>query len=401
MKYDHIKGFIVLIFCSLWVASCLGGGGSGGSLTAGGGIGGTGVVSQGSITEFGSIVVNGTEFDTANALVVIDGEEIGIGDDIVLANLNIGRVVTVEGTADEGDSSNVADRVTYNKSVEGPVENVGDIENGSREIRVLGQTVMVNTVTAFKGTSFDTIAENDMVEISGFFDDAFVIWATFFEKTGDYTPGTLVEMTGYVSHLDESLRSFEINGLAVDYSTADTSGLDQGTPTEGLWVEVEGILDDTGTEIVATEIELGDALDVDDADEIEVTGFIVDVVDASEFVVGNQTVRIDEDADFVDGDPEDVQAGAKIEAEGSLIDGILLASEIEFWEPDQIEVEGLVTDVASDSEFTIDDQVVQTNEETRFEDGEPEDIRIGINLEIKGRLSDGILLADKVSFEQE
>jgi hypothetical protein len=43
------------------MVSCLDGGSSG-TMTAGGGIGGTGVVSQGSITAFGSIVVNGTEY---------------------------------------------------------------------------------------------------------------------------------------------------------------------------------------------------------------------------------------------------------------------------------------------------------------------------------------------------
>ena len=58
---------------------------------------------------------------------------------------------------------------------------------------------------------------------------------------------------------------------------------------------------------------------------------------------------------------------------GSLVDGILIADEIEFWEPDQIEVEGFVTVIASDSEFTVGNQMVQTDAETVFE---PEDLNI-------------------------
>jgi hypothetical protein len=54
-------------------------------------------------------------------------------------------------------------------------------------------------------------------------------------------------------------------------------------------------------------------------------------------------------------------------------------------------------------EFTVGDQVVQTDAETVYEDGAPEDIALGVNLEIKGVPVDiirSILIADKVSFEE-
>lgn len=398
MKTDHIKSAFIIICSTLLMVSCIDGGSSG-TLTAGGGIGGTGVVSQGAISEFDSIWVNGTEFDTRTAVLVVDGEEIGIGDMAVLSYLDIGKVVTVIGTQGEDDSSATADRVTYNKNIEGPVESVRETASGVKEIQVLGQTVYINAVTTFKETSFDAVAENDMLEVSGFMDDTGAIWATFVEKTGDFSTGVIVEMTGYVTVLDEAFKTFEINGQAVDYSVADTSSLPEGAPVEGQWVEAAGTLDDTGSEMLASRIEPGDELDVDDADGIEVTGFVTEKVSASEFVVGNQTVRAEEDAVFVDGGPEDVQSGAKLEAEGRLVGGILFAHEIEFWEPDQIELEGYVTDVISDNEFTIGDQVVQTSDDTVYEDGESEDIEIGVKIEIKGCLVGGTMLADKVSFE--
>ena len=93
-----------------------------------------------------------------------------------------------------------------------------------------------------------------------------------------------------------------------------------------------------------------------------------------------------------------------LEAEGSLEGGILFAQEVEFWEPDQIEVEGLVTDFVSASEFTVGDQVVQTDAETVYKGGTPEDIALGVKLEVKGVPVDiirSILVADKVSFEED
>jgi hypothetical protein len=48
--------------------------------------------------------------------------------------------------------------------------------------------------------------------------------------------------------------------------------------------------------------------------------------------------------------------------------------------------------------------VVQTDAGTVYEGGEPEDIVLGVNLEIKGVPKDidrNILVADKVSFEDE
>jgi hypothetical protein len=286
--------------------------------------------------------------------------------------------------------------------VEGPVQSITVVNDIRKEIVVLGQTVNLNPVTTFKGTTFDDIAVNDVVEVSGYSDDAGDIWATFLKKTD----GVIFEVTGFVENLDTFQETFEINDLTVDYSQADTRKLPGGIPAVGLLVEVEGETFDPITgEMLADVIELGDELDPEDADEIEVTGFVTDVVSAFEFTVGNQVVRTDANTVFVDGTAGDIVLGQKLEAEGSLENGILFADEVEFWDPDQIEVEGLVTeDTLAPDEFTVGDQVVQTDAETVYEGGEPEDIVLGVNLEIKGVPVDiirSILIADKVSFEDE
>ena len=223
-------------------------------------------------------------------------------------------------------------------------------------------------------------------------------------ETVGVVPGLEVEVTGYAVNLEPVLQSFEINGLTVNYSSADTSGLPGGMPAEGLFVEVQGTLDAIGDEMVASKIQPGDELDAVDAAEIEVTGFVTDFFSSSEFTVGNQPVQTGEDTLFVDGTQADVALGVKLEAEGTLVDGVLLAIEIEFWGPDQIEVEGFVTNIDSPSEFTIGSQRVQTDSNTVFEDGTPEDIVLGVKLEVKGVPADAnqsVLFADKVSFEAQ
>ena len=401
MKIYHPKGILVTLFFGLMLVACKG---SGSGMMAGGGIGGTGIISVGSISAFGSIVVNGTEFDTSNAALVIDGEEIGIGDHTILNNLDIGRVVTVEGTGEVVGNSFEAVSVSYGDDVEGPVESIRDINPITKEIVVLGQTVILNVVTKFKETTFEAIDLGDVVAVSGMSDDLGIIWANFVEKTGDFAQGVSVEVKGIVENLDSIAQTFKINDITVDYSLADTGRLPSGVLNDGLFIEVEGSLDVIGGAILATDLALANDLSDGNSAEIEVMGFVTDLESISKFTVGNQPVQVDADTLFVDGEPEDVGLGAKLEAEGSLVDGIIFAWEIEFWDPEQIEVEGLVNEIVTVTEFTVGDQLVRTDAETVFEGGTPDDIRIGINLEIKGKPVDSVLsvlIADKVSFEEE
>jgi hypothetical protein len=405
MKSYQLKGFISALLSVFLLISC---GSGGGGMTAGGGIGGSGVISSGAISAFGSVFVNGTEFDTSNAAIIVNGEEVGVGDEFVQENLNIGQVVTVEGTGTLDDISAVAVRVIYNDNVRGPVESI-DIDATdptTKKIVVLGQTVIVNIITKFKETNFGDLVEDDVVAVSGYIDDNGFIRATFLEKTGDITSILEFEVTGFVENLDPDLKTFMINGLKINYSSI-ANDLPQGIPADDLFVEVEGRLA-AGGEMLAMTIELADELGGEDGDEFEIMGFVTDIVSDFEFMVGNQMVQFDTTTLFVDGTPEDILLGAKLEAEGSLENGILIADEIEFWQPDQIEVEGIVDRVFiidDFPEFTFegrDDQVMQTNEETEFEDINKEEIEAGINLEVKGVPQDieqSVIKADKVSFE--
>jgi hypothetical protein len=398
MKTLIPKGLVLVLSLCLLLTSCSGGGGS---MTAGGGIDGTGIMSAGVVSAFGSIVVNGLKYDTSNATIIINEVEVGVGDDAVRENLDIGRVVTVEGRISRDGITATAKRIVYSDNVIGPVESVSVIDATTGEVVVLGQTVIVNVITTFKNTTFDTLAPGDLVEVSGYIDDNRAVRATFLEKKDASV--LEYEVTGFVDNLDDNLKTFMINSLKVDFaSIADT--LPAGIPADGLYIEVTGTIDAGSGEMRAAKIQLGDELDVEEGDQFEITGFVTHLVSAFEFTVGNQMVRIDANTLFVDGTPDDLALGAKLEVEGSLVDGIFLADEVEFWKPDQIEVEGLVSNIASANEFTVGIQVVQTVAGTTVFEPDDLEIQLGIRLEVKGVPQDidhSVLAADKVSLESD
>ena len=391
MKTHSFIKLLIGLYSVLLLISCS---------NSGGGIGGTGIISSGTVSAHGSIFVNGLEFDTSDAVIIVNGENVGTGDQTVLEYLDVGKVVLVEGTGDMDDNIVVADRVTYTDNVAGPVESIADINATTKEIVVLGQSVVLNVLTQFKDTTFDNTAQDDLVAVSGLVDDTGAIRATFLGKTGVFVPGNIVGVTGFVINLGPV--TFQINSLTVDYSGIDPDDLPAGF-SDGSWVEVEGTLDAAGGEMTAESIEPGDEIDEVDSDQIEVFGFVTDVDSATEFTIGNQIVQVDGSTEYVDGDVTNISTGVKLEAEGYLEGGVLYADEVEFWGPDQVELEGLVTDIASDSEFTVGAQVVQTDAETVFE---PEDLEIeeGMMIEVKGVPVDiaySVIVADKVSLEEE
>jgi Domain of unknown function (DUF5666) len=395
MKAPHPTGIILALLFTLLLSSC---GGSGPIADNSGGIGGSGITSQGEITGFGSILVNGTVFDTRNALIIVQREEKGVGDEAVLQNLNIGKVVTVEGSVSDNKTASVANRVIYNLDVMGPVEEINAQGAAFKEIKVLGQRIKMDGRTKLEGTEFDSLALNDVIEVSGFIDDTGTIQATFIEKAGEFLPGLRVTITGIVRDLDTDLKTFNINDLTVDYSGAELGELPGGAPVNGLAVDAVGVLDDAGGRMIAAEIEPREALSGADADEVELEGFVTTFTSVFEFSVGNQAVETDAETMFVGGRPEDVQPGVRLEVEGVLEGSILVAGEVEFWNPNRIEIEGLVTDFISAFEFSVGDQRVRADEDTVYENGEPEDIAPGGQIDVEGVVVEGIMYADKISF---
>jgi hypothetical protein len=341
----------VLLIPSLFLTACALGGGGG--FADNGGISGTGI-SQGAIRSFGSVFVNGVRWDLSSASIGIDGE---IASE---ADLRVGMVVRIEGDFEAGNLSGTAIEIDFDNLVEGPVEGapVETIPGVEKTFSILGQTVKVNaSTTAFDdGASFESLAEDDVLEVSGFEDETGGVIATRVALRGVFPSDDEVERVGVVANLMATSSSegiFDLGTLTVRYTAGtDFSDVTPATLMNGDQIEVEGMLRVSGTEIDATEIELiQDDLDGRDLERIEVEGVAVACPESTEFCVGG--IAIDTSVASFDPIGFVPMIGDEIEAEGPLVNGVLVASEIESEDDDEDEnnvtIEAAVTSIDAEA----------------------------------------------------
>ncbi len=347
----------VALASSILLASGCGGGSSGGDDE----VVGDNVVSRGIVTGFGSVYVNGVRFGTDDSSFSID-DHAGDEDD-----LRIGMVVTVHGSSDDDGQSWTADSITYDNELKGPISEIvvdpGDPT--SKTLTILGQTVLIDSNTTIDddgGLTFDTIAVDDVVEVSGY-QTGSGLRATHIELQDNDDE---IEIKGVIANLDAD--SFEINGFDVSYDGA-TELDDIDTLSDGLYVEVEGQLNGAGTTLIAEKIEAEDEGIDDDADEAEIEGVIYDYDDTEgSFMIQGQMV----DAGSAEFYPASLELadGITVKVEGHMAGGILVAEEIE-QKGKKIEITAPLSAVGASTitfSFNGGDIVVQINHETELED---------------------------------
>ncbi|KHD05986.1 hypothetical protein PN36_23515 [Candidatus Thiomargarita nelsonii] len=201
------------------------GGGSDANV-AGGGIGGTGM-SSGPISAFGSIFVNGIEFDTDDTIIIVNGQE------TTESELKIGMVVQVEGTIVPDSNTGNASRISFNENVKGPIQ---EIDNNT--LIILGQTVTVDRLTVFDGIiELTELKVGDVVNVSGLVDADGTIHATLIVRESSTAE---FEVVGQVEQLDLAKQTFVIGSLTIDYSQVLILEVTGSVLNNGLMVEVQG-----------------------------------------------------------------------------------------------------------------------------------------------------------------
>ena len=360
-----------------------------------GGIGGTGI-SVGTITGFGSVFVNGVEFNTDGALITVDGEVVSESD------LGIGMVVTVEGTFDKNGLTGKADRITYEEVIEGPVDEI-DLEEET--LVVLGRIIQVMDQTVFEGVRLETLMVGDVVEVSALPISGDEIEATRIElKLGPEIKG--FEITGVVEDLNEASLTFTIDGVVIDYSNADLDDLPNGTLENGMRVEVESIVGLEDEVLIASAIEPQESI-LKDAKGllVEMEGVVTAFTSIGDFEVNGIPVNAEGEVFYQFGLATDISLGVKLEVEGRLDDnGVLFAAEIEFRVENAVEIEANVEDVDAENKrlvllgipvtVTSHTQILDARIGATTDSGYGfQDIQVGHKLEVSGILVDGEFIA--------
>ena len=255
---------IALAAASLWLVGCGGGGGGSPATVAGpAGSNQTPGVAVGRIDAFGSVFVNGVEFDTNKASFTVRGAS--------AANegaLSVGMVVRVKGSHDD-NGHGTATEVRFDAEIEGPVSDVAvDAADATiKHFKIFGQSVLANATTVFKADgggayAVADLANGDHVEVSGDFDGTTLI-ASFIEKKA--AADTTFEVKGTVSGLSGTAFVLTLKcGCTLNVTLAAGVSLPAGL-VDGSLAELHGTIPDATkpTDFLASRVEIEDDDDFD------------------------------------------------------------------------------------------------------------------------------------------
>jgi len=314
----HIITFALMLVVGL-LGAC-GGGGGGASSSAG-----TNVTSVGRIDGFGSVYVNGVEYDTTHASLRVDDE--AAYDDSSLA---VGMKVRVEGHVNADGVTGRADSIYYDDDLEGPIDSGSVVETGTiKTFTVLGTGVSVDadTTVFHDGATFAGLVEGVEIEVSGFFDGSLLI-ASRVELQNDSNRD--YEIKGTLTQFDGLTVTVELrNGAqAGPYAVSSSARIDLPADPIGLFVEIK--LVDVGGTLEAVRIDSDDDHLIHEHDHhVSLRGIIS----------GNET-----DGFSINGVPFEVSpttryepstlagnlaAGMMVKVKGDMSNGVLIASKIE------------------------------------------------------------------------
>lgn len=312
---DMASFAVALVFAGLaaLLASVLSGCG-GGVGTEGTGSYASGSYGSGTITGFGSVIVNGVHFDETAAVVKDDD-----GTSLAATDLALGMVVQINGgpiTTAGSVSSAVASSIQASRALVGPVSAV-DVANS--RMTVLGQTVVISSSTVFDTRIAGGLAlalQGQVVAVYGYFDSA---TQSYSATRVALASGAAYRVSGPVSSIDNVAHTCKIAGQTYAFDPATTIG--SATTGSVLRVNVQGAPDTSGRWVINGG--RGDDKPPNDQSGAAIEGVIA-AVSGTRLVVAGATVETS--TAVVQGS---LVVGARVQASGQLVAGVLVASQVQ------------------------------------------------------------------------
>jgi hypothetical protein len=324
-------GMLLLTLASFTFSTC---GGSGTDL-AGGGSSGTGV-STGSITGFGSVVMNGAHYLTDSNVApgfVTMKTFMGMDNSSMMDRdlFHVGMVVTIH----HGPNDNNAQQIEYQNNLQGRI--AAKNSGAENTVTILGHTVVVGDAAVFASLNL-----NEIAEVSGFVDSAGRIRASYIALVpcsmmmGMCTASEF-EVKGFVSGLSTS--GFRLGPLpggtgttvAVSFAPAVGAGL-----ADGMYVQV--VTNDpqpVSGGITATKInKLTPRTVFPEKAMADLEGLVTAPPSGSgnvlSFAVEGKRVQTDGNTTFAGGTPANIQPDVRLQVQGTENSGVLSAGKIIF-----------------------------------------------------------------------
>jgi len=377
----------------LLAAAC---GGGGGDTAATSGAASKAVVTYGTITGFGSVIIDGVRYDTSQARFKVDNTGGRTQND-----LNVGQRVTVLGRKDDR-GNHFAEDVEYDAELNGLISAI-DVQAGT--LQALGQTIRTDAATVFFGVAeLSALTVGDFIEVSGSRAADNNIVASYIEREA---PESEVELHGLITALDSAARTFSIGQQSVNYAGASISPAGF-VLANGSYVEVEGQV--SNGVLVARKVESED--DFDDASngtEAEIEGLIREVAaDRSSIRIDSTLARLSGSTVYSGGTVNDLVTGIEVEVEGVIAaDGVIDARKVQLRndrDDEDGELEGAISAIdSSNRTITVLGTIVRITDSTVFRDDRDENrnftfasLVVGDYVELGLAEVDGVLVATKV-----
>lgn len=370
MRYSTVTNWLCVLGFTGVLTACGGGGSSSSPAPGPLAVAPTPQIAKGVITGFGSVYVNGVEWETDDCDLSIDDE---VGDE---SQLNVGDIVEIEGSVDANGTANCL-TLDYDSEVEGLITEIG-----ADYLLVYGLRIDINDDTVFDEDlptqSLTDLNVGDYVEVSAFSSaDGYI--ATRIDLEIDDGE---IELYGKVLNLDTTTSTFMIYELVVDFSGASFDDFEGKNLEEGDYVEVEGESFGPDGELIAISVEYKDNNpydDGDEGDEFELEGYL-SVAEDGTLTVNDVVIILAERVQFERGSSDDLVDGARIEVEGMLdANGALLVDEVKFKFESEIELKAALDDApiqdADTGEWTISilGLTLTVIDTTQFEDSSATD----------------------------
>jgi hypothetical protein len=323
-------------------------------------------VMVGPITGFGSIHLNGRELDTSSATILMDDRPARMEE------LRVGMMVSVRARLRVANQAMEAQQIRFVDDAEGPVT---ALNRETNSFVVLGRTVLFDELTVFDDVTPDTLAEGNIVQVSGQLRSENRIQATHIERKAlTYQVGMRMEVKGEVSDLDIGAQRFQLGSQACDYSNAAME-LGGEQLANGMYVEAESTQLMQAGDMLLDRVRLRDRdRDRDhvcDADcDFEVEGYITSFTSAAEFEVDGTPVTTTDSTVYVNGTVDSLALDVKVGVDGTLsAEDVLVADRIVFRQSGVFEIEADIESIDTPNHLvTLLGIPVAVNEFTMFRD---------------------------------
>ena len=313
------------------------------------GTGGTGYTSVGTITGFGSVKVNGVFFNDTTASVTIDGQSQNA------AALGLGMLVTVQGQLGTVAATGTASSFVSWSQAQGPVSQLA-----GNSFQVAGMNVTANSGTVYLGVASSAGLLSGMnVRVWALPTNVGLTqWQATRVEVLSAVPANVVS-TGVVA-----TRGTQVNGLTLQGAS---------TPlTAGQAVRVSGSLTGSVLTLVSVQALPTVAISANSIDgDGDVEGVVTQVTTPTSFLLG--TLPVDASAaTFVGGTSASIATGAQIEVSGSMVNGVLQASQVQVeseTDIDTVQIKGSISGFVSLASFTVRGQVCNASGLTQLAGG--------------------------------